>query len=81
MELLEQLEKQVAALLDRLDRLKTENARLRTEFAAMGADKAALEEENLRLLEALEKEEQTRKAALGRIDALLHDIQEHDSVE
>ena len=81
MELLEQLEKQVVALLDRLDRLKTENARLRTESAAMGADKAALEEENLRLLEALEKEEQTRKAALGRIDALLHDIQEHDSVE
>ena len=81
MELLEQLEKQVAALLDRLDRLKTANARLRTESAAMGADKAALEEENLRLLEALEKEEQTRKAALGRIDALLHDIQEHDSVE
>ena len=81
MELLGQLETQVAALLARLDSLKAENARISAESAAMGAEKTALEEENHRLREALENEEQLRAQALKRIDAVLRNIQEHDSVE
>ena len=81
MELLGQLETQVAALLARLDRLKAENARISAESAAMGAERAALEDENHRLREALENEEQLRAHALKRIDAVLRNIQEHDSVE
>ena len=81
MELLGQLETQVAALLARLDRLKSENTRISAESAAMGAEKTALEEENHRLREALENEEQLRTQALTRIDAVLRNIQEHDSVE
>lgn len=81
MELLEKLETQVAALLARLDRLRAENERVSAESAALGEEKAALEDENHRLREALENEEQLRAQALKRIDAVLRNIQEHDSVE
>lgn len=81
MELLEKLETQVAALLARLDRLRAENERVSAESAALGEKKAALEDENHRLREALENEEQLRAQALKRIDAVLRNIQEHDSVE
>lgn len=81
MELLEQLESHVTALLAKIDRLKAENMRIRAESAAMGTEKTALEEENRRLHEALGKEENLRGEALKRIDALLRRIQEHDSIE
>ena len=81
MELLEKLETQVAALLARLDRLRAENERISAESAVLGEEKAALEDENHRLREALENEEQLRAHALKRIDAVLRNIQEHDSVE
>lgn len=81
MELLEKLETQVAALLARLDRLRAENERISAESAILGEEKAALEDENHRLREALENEEQLRAHALKRIDAVLRNIQEHDSVE
>lgn len=81
MELLEKLETQVAALLARLDRLGAENERVSAESAVLREEKAALEDENHRLREALENEEQLRAQALKRIDVVLRNIQEHDSVE
>ena len=81
MELLEQLESQVEALLARLDRLKAENANIISESADVAARNDALDEENQQLREALENEEKLRTEALNRIDALLRRIQEHDSVE
>lgn len=81
MELLEQLETRVAALLSGLDTLRAENARARAELEALAAAKAALEEENRGLREALDNGEALRAEALRRIDALLRSIQEHDSVE
>ena len=81
MELLEQLESQVEALLDRLDRLKEENAKISAESATMASENEALDMENQKLREALENEETLRTEALNRIDALLRRIQEHDSVE
>ena len=81
MELLEQLESQVEALLARLDRLKAENAKISAESADVAARNDALDEENQKLREALENEETLRTEALNRIDALLRRIQEHDSVE
>lgn len=81
MELLEQLEAQVAELLARLDRLRAENTRLHAEASAIVAEKAVLEEENRKLHDSLAQEENLRVEALKRIDTLLHRIQEHDSVE
>ena len=81
MELLEQLESQVEALLARLDRLKAENAKINAEYAALAAENEALDMDNQKLREALENEETLRTEALNRIDALLRRIQEHDSVE
>lgn len=81
MELLEQLESHVTALLAKLDRLKAENTRLRAESSAIVAEKAVLEEENHKLHESFAKEEALRTEALKRIDALLRRIQEHDSIE
>ena len=81
MELLEQLESQVEALLARLDRLKAENAKINAEYAALAAENEALDMDNQKLREALENEEKLRTEALNRIDALLRRIQEHDSVE
>ncbi len=81
MELLEQLESQVEALLARLDRLKVENAKISAEYAAFAAENEALDMNNQKLREALENEEKLRTEALNRIDALLRRIQEHDSVE
>ena len=78
MELLEQLEAQIAELLDRL---RAENTRLHAEASAIVAEKAVLEEENRKLHDSLAQEENLRVEALKRIDALLHRIQEHDSVE
>ena len=78
MELLEQLEAQVAELLARL---RAENTRLHAEASAIVAEKAVLEEENRKLHDSLAQEENLRVEALKRIDALLHRIQEHDSVE
>ena len=81
MELLEQLESQVEALLARLDRLKAENAKINAEYAALAAENEALDMDNQKLREALETDEKLRTEALNRIDALLRRIQEHDSVE
>lgn len=81
MELLEQLESHIMALLARLDRLQAENTRIRAESSAIVAEKAVLEEENHKLHESFAKEEALRTEALKRIDALLRRIQEHDSIE
>ena len=81
MELLEQLESQVEALLARLDRLKAENAKISAESVALAAENEALDMDNQKLREALENEEKLRTEALNRKDALLRRIQEHDSVE
>lgn len=64
MELLEQLETHVTALLAKLDRLKAENTRFRAESSAAVAEKAVLEEENRKLHESLAKEETLRTEAL-----------------
>lgn len=81
MELLEQLETHIAALLGRLDRLKEDNERAHAASLLAAGEKNLLEEENRKLRASLEKEERLRVEALKRIDALLRKIQEHDSIE
>ena len=81
MELLEQLEARVEALLAELDRLREENNRLRGELEGVTGHRNSLEEENRGLREALEQGESLRNEALRRIDALLHRIEEHGGIE
>lgn len=80
MEVLEQLETCVDGLLERLDFLKRENTRLQNGLDELVREKAELEEKNHSLHAMLAQEESARAEALGRIDALLRKIQEHDSV-
>lgn len=81
MEFLDQLETRVVDLLTRFDRMKNERNRLRAEVEALTARIAGLEERNRNLDAALAREENRRGEALKHIDALLHKIQEYDSVE
>ncbi len=81
MEFLDQLETRVVDLLTRFDRMKNERNRLRAEVEALTARIAGLEERNRNLDAALAREENRRCEALKHIDALLHKIQEYDSVE
>ena len=81
MKFLDQLETRVVDLLTRFDRMKNERNRLRAEVEALTARIAGLEERNRNLDAALAREEKRRGEALKHIDALLHKIQEYDSVE
>ena len=81
MEFLDQLETRLVDLLSRFDRVKNERNRLRAEVEALTARIAGLEERNRNLDAALVREENRRGEALKHIDALLHKIQEYDSVE
>ena len=81
MEFLDQLETRLGDLLSRFDRVKNERNRLRAEVEALTARIAGLEERNRNLDAALAREENRRGEALKHIDALLHKIQEYDSVE
>ena len=81
MEFLDQLETRLVDLLTRFDRMKNERNRLRAEVEALTARIAGLEERNRNLDAALAREENRRGEALKHIDALLHKIQEYDSVE
>ena len=81
MEVLEQLEKQVAHLLDDYKRLKGECVRLCKQLSDIEVEKAVLASENHTLKIALEQEGQLRAEARSRIDALLRKIEEHDSIE
>ncbi len=81
MEFLDQLETRLVDLLTRFDRMKNERDRLRAEVEALTARIAGLEERNRNLDAALVREENRRGEALKHIDALLHKIQEYDSVE
>ena len=81
MEFLDQLETRLVDLLTRFDRMKNERNRLRAEVEALTARIAGLEERNRNLDAALVREENRRGEALKHIDALLHKIQEYDSVE
>ncbi len=78
MELLDQLERRVTALLTRLDELSRENADLRK--AAESAS-AGLEAEVLRLTAALDEERQKNTTALMRIETLVERIKERTSSE
>ena len=81
MEFLDQLETRIVDLLTRFDRMKNERNRLCAEVEALTARIAGLEERNRNLDAALAREENRRGEALKHIDALLHKIQEYDSVE
>ena len=81
MEFLDQLETRLVDLLTRFERMKNERDRLRAEVEALTARIAGLEERNRNLDAALVREENRRGEALKHIDALLHKIQEYDSVE
>ncbi len=73
MELLDQLERRVAALLTKLEELERENAELR---AASGEAAAAQEAEIRRLAAALEDERQKNTSALVRVETLVERIKE-----
>ena len=78
MELLDQLEQRVTALLARLDALSEENASLRQTQAH---ELAALTEINQTLREELEVERSRNKTALTRIEALVERIKEQTEHE
>lgn len=73
MELLEQLEQQVLALLARVDALNGEKA---GRDEAWAEERTALAEENRLLREELQKEQDRNRNALERVEALLARIKE-----
>lgn len=76
MDLFEKLETRITGILDQLDTLKAENARL---VAEADSGREALEEENRRLSEELEQEKAAKSAVLEKIDKLLAKIDEHST--
>ena len=68
MELLDQLERQVGALLSRVEALATENAALK---AGQDQDASSLQEESRALKQELELERSKNSKALTRIEALV----------
>ncbi len=76
MDLIEKLEARITGILEQLDTLKAENARLAAE-ADTGRE--ALEEENRRLSEELDQEKAAKSAVLEKIDKLLVKIDEHST--
>ena len=68
MELLDQLERQVGALLSRVEALAAENAALKT---GQEQKTASLQEENHALRQELELERNKSSNALSRIEALV----------
>lgn len=73
MELLDQLEQRISALLTRVDALALENASLKEQQAG---ELAALAEENHGLRRELEQEREKNNAALARIEAIVERIKE-----
>jgi hypothetical protein len=78
MELLQQLEQRIDALLDRQNALQAENAALR---ASQEEELSALAQENSNLREELERERTRGVEALSRIEALIERIKEHTNIE
>lgn len=76
MDLIEKLETRITGILEQLDTLKAENARL---VAEADSGREALEEENLRLGEELDQEKAAKRAVLEKIDKLLAKIDEHST--
>ncbi len=76
MDLIETLETRITGILEQLDSLKAENARLKEEAVS---GRASLEEENLRLSEELAGEKAAKTAVLEKIDKLLAKIDEHST--
>ena len=74
METLNLLEQRVLSLLDEVERLRVENARLRDEVESGLSN---LAKENQMLKDSLDEEQRTRSAVLGRLDALLLRLNEH----
>ncbi len=72
MELLEQLEERVTALLSKMESLAAENAALKARTEAS----SSLEEENRVLKETLTEERRKNEAALARVDAILQQIKD-----
>ena len=70
MELLEQLEERVTALVSRMESLAAENAALKARMQAS----SSCEEENRALKEAVAEERRKNEAALARVDAILQRI-------
>ncbi|MDR3358832.1 MAG: cell division protein ZapB [Desulfovibrio sp.] len=81
MEVLEKLEQRISELLAGIDRLKAENARIRSESETNSAKIAELSEENRKMCASLAQEENTRGEAMKRLDALLRKIEEHENIE
>ena len=78
MELLEQLEQRVTALLTRLDDLSRENAALRKTAEESASER---ETEVHRLAAALEEERQKNRTALARVETLVERIKERTDLE
>ena len=73
MELLDQLERRIGALLARVDALARENASLKEQQAG---ELASFAEENHGLRRELEQERAKNDAALARIEAIVDRIKE-----
>jgi FtsZ-binding cell division protein ZapB len=78
MEILQQLEQRIGALLDRLAALTAENASLK---ATQERELSALAQENNSLKEELDRERGNNAEALSRIEALIERIKEHTNTE
>jgi cell division protein ZapB len=76
MDLIEKLETRITGILEQLDTLKAENARLAAE---VDSGRESLEEENRRLSEELDQEKAAKSAVLEKIDKLLAKIDEHST--
>lgn len=78
MELLDQLERRIGALLDTVEALREENASLKE---AQARDLAALADESHVLRQELETERAQTATALTRIEALVERIKEQTDQE
>ena len=78
MELLDQLEQRIGALLSRVDALAAENAALKE---GRERDLSSLEESIQRLQQDLERERERNATALKRIEALVERIKEQTDQE
>ncbi len=78
MELLEQLEQRIFALLDRVDALAAENATLKQ---AQAEELSSLAEENHSLRLELEQERSINQSASARLTDILHRIRERTEHE
>ncbi|MCR5813649.1 MAG: cell division protein ZapB [Desulfovibrio sp.] len=81
MKILEQLDSQVDALLQKLSQVKKENESLRMQVQSLRSSLTALEAKNHSLTDSLAEAENMRSQALERLDRLMLKIQDFDHVE